>query len=121
MCTLRDVLKTSVYLSADLKARLAQVAPRLGLTEAAFIRRAIEAALRGSRVPHAGPIRSLVLSGGGRCILTIARQLSSAHHINGTVVGELMGLPGERRAPIDDFVDRPANYLASSIAPASSA
>jgi hypothetical protein len=34
------------------------------------------------------------------------------------VVGELLGLPGERCGPAVDYLDQPASYLASLIAPA---
>ncbi len=61
---------------------------------------------------------TLVLYRGGRSIPAIARQLSSARRATGTVVGELLGLPGERCASVEEFFDRPASYLASMIAPA---
>src|SRR5579871_2895893 len=57
------MLKTSVYLPPELKARLAQAAPRAGLTEAAFIRRALEMALHGARLPHTRHPESIALSG----------------------------------------------------------
>src|SRR4051812_47364278 len=63
MCTLRSVLKTSVYLPPELKARLAQGARRAGMTEAAFIRQAVETALREARMPYAAHAAPIALSG----------------------------------------------------------
>jgi precorrin-2/cobalt-factor-2 C20-methyltransferase len=61
---------------------------------------------------------TLVLYRGGRSVPSIARQLVSAGRAKNAVVGELLGLPGERCAPAIEYVDQPASYLASLIAPA---
>jgi precorrin-2/cobalt-factor-2 C20-methyltransferase len=61
---------------------------------------------------------TLVLYRGGRSVPSIARQLVSAGRAKNAVVGELLGLPGERCAPAADYLDQPASYLASLIAPA---
>jgi precorrin-2/cobalt-factor-2 C20-methyltransferase len=61
---------------------------------------------------------TLVLYRGGRSVPSIARQLVSAGRAKDAVVGELLGLPGERCAPAAEYIDQPASYLASLIAPA---
>jgi precorrin-2/cobalt-factor-2 C20-methyltransferase len=61
---------------------------------------------------------TLVLYRGGRSVPAITRQLISAGRARDAVVGELLGLPGERCAPAGEYVDQPASYLASLIAPA---
>jgi precorrin-2/cobalt-factor-2 C20-methyltransferase len=61
---------------------------------------------------------TLVLYRGGRSVPSIARQLVSAGRAKNAVVGELLGLSGERCAPAIEYVDQPASYLASLIAPA---
>jgi precorrin-2/cobalt-factor-2 C20-methyltransferase len=66
----------------------------------------------------ARPDETLVLYRGGRSVPAITRQLISAGRATDAVVGELLGLPGERCAPAGEYVDQPASYLASLIAPA---
>jgi precorrin-2/cobalt-factor-2 C20-methyltransferase len=61
---------------------------------------------------------TLVLYRGGRLVPTIAAQLTGTDRADEAVVGELLGLPGERCAAAAEFVDQPASYLASLIAPA---
>jgi precorrin-2/cobalt-factor-2 C20-methyltransferase len=61
---------------------------------------------------------TLVLYRGGRSVPAIAQRLISAGRARDAVVGELLGLPGERCAPAAEYVDEPASYLASLIAPA---
>jgi precorrin-2/cobalt-factor-2 C20-methyltransferase len=61
---------------------------------------------------------TLVLYRGGRSVPAIARELLDAGRAEGAVVGELLGLPGERCAPVEEYLDGPASYLASLIAPA---
>jgi len=61
---------------------------------------------------------TLVLYRGGRSVPAITRQLLSAGRAKNAVVGELLGLPGERCAPAAEYIDQPASYLASLIAPA---
>jgi hypothetical protein len=43
--------------------------------------------------------------------------LAAAGRLDGAVVGELLGLPGERMAPLADVADQPATYLATVIVP----
>jgi hypothetical protein len=40
--------------------------------------------------------------------------------LNGSVLGELLGLPGQRVAPVAEVADRPASYLSALIVPAKS-
>jgi precorrin-2/cobalt-factor-2 C20-methyltransferase len=61
---------------------------------------------------------TLVLYRGGRSVPAITRQLMAAGRATDAVVGELLGLPGERCAPVAEYLDQPASYLASLIAPA---
>ena len=74
----------------------------------------------GTRIADtlARPDETLVLYRGGRSVPAITRQLISAGRARDAVVGELLGLPGERCAPAGEYVDQPASYLASLIAPA---
>jgi precorrin-2/cobalt-factor-2 C20-methyltransferase len=60
---------------------------------------------------------TLVLYRGGRSVPGIARSLLDAGRAEGAVVGELLGLPGERCAPVAEYLDGQASYLASLIAP----
>ncbi len=64
------------------------------------------------------PNETLVLYRGGRQVPAIARRLTAAGRSGQAVVGELLGMPGERWASATDFLDQPASYLASLIAPA---
>jgi precorrin-2/cobalt-factor-2 C20-methyltransferase len=66
----------------------------------------------------ARPDETLVLYRGGRSVPAITQQLISAGRVRDAVVGELLGLPGERCAPAAEYIDVPASYLASLIAPA---
>ena len=54
---------------------------------------------------------------GGRGIPAIAAKLAEQGRADGAVVGELLGLPGERCAPATEFLDQRASYLACLIAP----
>jgi len=60
---------------------------------------------------------TLVLYRGGRGIPEIAAKLAERDRADGAVVGELLGLPGERCAPATEFFDQRASYLACLIAP----
>ena len=64
------------------------------------------------------PDETLVLFRGGRGVPAIATKLAARGRADDAVVGELLGLPGERCAPATDFVDQKASYLACLIAPA---
>ena len=61
---------------------------------------------------------TLVLYRGGRGVPAIVGRLTAAGRSNGAVVGEMLGLPGERVAPAAEFADDPASYLACLVAPA---
>lgn len=74
----------------------------------------------GGRVAKllADPDCTLVLYKGGRHIEAIAEQLGEAGRIDGATFGELLGMPGERVAPVSSVADRPASYLSAVIVPA---
>ncbi|MGQ0521723.1 MAG: precorrin-2 C(20)-methyltransferase [Actinomycetota bacterium] len=61
----------------------------------------------------------VVYKGGGR-MPAVAGELRAAGRMAGSVLGELLGLPGERVAAVADVADRPASYLSSVIVPATS-
>ena len=63
------------------------------------------------------PTRAVVVYKGGRHLPDIAKRLADAGRLDGAVVGELLGLPGERLAAVADVADRPATYLATVIVP----
>lgn len=63
------------------------------------------------------PDAAIVIYKGGRHLPAIAERLAAAGRLDGAVVGELLGLPGERVGPVKAFADRPATYLASVIVP----
>lgn len=62
--------------------------------------------------------RTVVIYKGGRQIVGVAERLRDAERLDGSVLGELLGLPGERIAPVADVADRPASYLSAVIVPA---
>jgi precorrin-2/cobalt-factor-2 C20-methyltransferase len=66
----------------------------------------------------ADPKRTIVLYKGGRRLPELATRLKAASRLEGAVLGELLGLPGERVAPVADVADRPASYLSAVIVPA---
>lgn len=61
---------------------------------------------------------TVVVYKGGRQIGAIADRLRDAGRLDGSVLGELLGLPGERIAPVAEVADRPASYLSAVIVPA---
>jgi precorrin-2/cobalt-factor-2 C20-methyltransferase len=63
------------------------------------------------------PDRAVVIYKGGRHLPAIAARLADAGRLDGAVVGELLGLPGERWGPAKELSDRPASYLATVIVP----
>ncbi|MCU1462717.1 MAG: cobI [Acidimicrobiales bacterium] len=65
----------------------------------------------------ADPTRAVVVYKGGRHLPEIAKRLADAGRLDGAMVGELLGLPGQRLAPVADVADRPATYLATVIVP----
>ena len=66
----------------------------------------------------ARPDETLVLYRGGHCVSAIAEQLVAAGRAEQAVVGELLGLQGERCAPALEYLGEAASYLATLIAPA---
>ena len=63
--------------------------------------------------------RAVVVYKGGRHAAAIAKCLADAGRLDGAVFGELLGLPGERVAPLAEVADQPATYLATIIVPPS--
>jgi precorrin-2/cobalt-factor-2 C20-methyltransferase len=66
----------------------------------------------------ADPHCTVVIYKGGRRIESIAARLEEAGRTEGAIFGELLGMPGERLAPVAEVADRPASYLSAVIAPA---
>jgi precorrin-2/cobalt-factor-2 C20-methyltransferase len=64
------------------------------------------------------PTRTIVLYKGGRRLPDLAARLDETARLDGAVLGELLGMPGERIAPVADVADRPAAYLSAVIVPA---
>ncbi len=62
--------------------------------------------------------RTIVLYKGGRRLPDVAAQLRDASRLDGAVLGELLGMPGERIVAVADVADRPAAYLSAVIVPA---
>jgi precorrin-2/cobalt-factor-2 C20-methyltransferase len=65
----------------------------------------------------ADPTQAVVVYKGGRHLPAMAKALAAAGRLDGAVVGELLGLPGERVVPVDEAGDGPAAYLATLIVP----
>lgn len=68
-------------------------------------------------VPLADPEAAVVVYKGGRHLPAIADRLAEAGRLEGAVVGELLGLPGQRIAPVAEAAGGPAAYLASVVVP----
>ena len=64
--------------------------------------------------------RAVVIYKGGRHVEAVASRLRESGRLHDAVLGELLGLPGERIAPVADVADRPASYLSALIVPARS-
>ena len=64
------------------------------------------------------PDRTVVVYKGGRRLPEVAEALRARGRLEGAVVGELLGFPGERVEALEDIDDAPAGYLATLIAPA---
>jgi precorrin-2/cobalt-factor-2 C20-methyltransferase len=60
---------------------------------------------------------AVVVYKGGRHVPAIAERLAGAGRLDGAVVGELLGLPGERVGPLKGAAEGPAAYLATVIVP----
>jgi precorrin-2/cobalt-factor-2 C20-methyltransferase len=65
----------------------------------------------------ADPGAAVVVYKGGAQIGAVAATLAGHERLEGAVMGELLGLPGGRVAPLADAADRPASYLATMIVP----
>lgn len=65
----------------------------------------------------ADPARAVVVYKGGRHLPAIAEALARAGRLDGAVVGELLGLPGERIAPVVEMLEQSASYLATVVVP----
>jgi len=65
----------------------------------------------------ADPHAAVVVYKGGAQIGKVAATLAEHDRLDGAVLGELLGLPGGRVAPVAEVADRPASYLATLIAP----
>ena len=65
----------------------------------------------------ADPSRAVVVYKGGKHLPAVAKALGDAGRLDGAVMGELLGLPGERVVPVADAADQPATYLATVIVP----
>ena len=63
------------------------------------------------------PARAVIVYKGGRHLPAIAKRLAEAGRLDGAVMGELLGLPGQRVAPVADVADQPASYLATVVVP----
>jgi len=65
------------------------------------------------------PDVTIVLYKGGRRLPDLAKAAAAAGRLEGSVAGELLGMPGERIGPLSDLAaDGPASYLATVIIPA---
>jgi precorrin-2/cobalt-factor-2 C20-methyltransferase len=69
----------------------------------------------------ADPSWTVVLYKGGRHVEALTGVVRDAGRLDGAVLGELLGLPGERVAALASVSDRPASYLSAVIVPARSA
>ena len=65
----------------------------------------------------ADPHAAVVVYKGGARIGKVAATLADHGRLDGAVLGELLGLPGGRVAPVAEVADRPASYLATLIVP----
>ena len=63
------------------------------------------------------PTQAVVVYKGGRHLPEMAKRLATAGRLDGAVVGELLGLPGERVLPVAAVAEGPAAYLATVIVP----
>ncbi|MEM8922465.1 MAG: precorrin-2 C(20)-methyltransferase [Actinomycetota bacterium] len=66
----------------------------------------------------ADPTRTVVLYKGGGRIATVAEHLDQADRLGDAVLGELMGMTGERVDKVASVRERPASYLSTVISPA---
>ena len=65
----------------------------------------------------ADPARAVVVYKGGRHLPAMAKVLAEHGRLEAAVMGELLGLPGERVGPVASVAAKPATYLATVIVP----
>lgn len=65
----------------------------------------------------ADPDAAVVVYKGGRHLPAVVKRLAEAGRLQGAVMGELLGLPGQRVVPASEAADGPAAYLATVIVP----
>jgi precorrin-2/cobalt-factor-2 C20-methyltransferase len=65
----------------------------------------------------ADPDAAIVIYKGGTRMAEVAKVLDEHDRLDGAVLGELLGLPGGRVAPVAEAVDQPASYLATVVVP----
>jgi precorrin-2/cobalt-factor-2 C20-methyltransferase len=97
-------------LAAEVGAVLLDGTESLSLVTALDGPEALEAAIDD-------PTRAVVVYKGGRHVPEIAAGLARADRLDGAVMGELLGLPGERIGPLAQLATGPATYLATVIVP----
>ncbi|HEX3539510.1 MAG TPA: precorrin-2 C(20)-methyltransferase [Acidimicrobiales bacterium] len=61
--------------------------------------------------------QTVVVYKGGRHLPSVRHALARAGRLEGAVIGELMGLPGERILPAGQWPDQSASYLVTVIVP----
>ncbi len=59
--------------------------------------------------------QAVIVYKGGRHLPALLKALANAGRIDDALIGELLGLPGERVAPAREWPDQPASYLATVI------
>jgi precorrin-2/cobalt-factor-2 C20-methyltransferase len=64
------------------------------------------------------PSRTVVVYKGGRRLDAVTAAITDADRMPGAVLGELLGMPGERVEALAAAADRPASYLSTVVVPA---
>ena len=67
--------------------------------------------------PLADPGAAVVVYKGGRHLPAVAARLAAAGRLDGAVVGELLGLPGQRVGAVKEAAEGPGAYLATVVVP----
>ncbi len=98
----------------DLAARSATVL--LDGTESLQVVTALDGVDR-LRAALADANQAVIVYKGGRHLPDILKALADAGRLDRAVIGELLGLPGQRMAPADQWPNQPASYLATVIVP----
>lgn len=65
----------------------------------------------------ADPATAVVVYKGGRQLEALAAGLAAVDRLDGALVGELLGMPGGRVAPLAEAAGRPSSYLATIVIP----